>query len=113
MTIHQFKDMLIEDLEQMKRKDADKDGKLKILGKDEVKERLGRSPDFGDALMMRMFFELKPAGSGFVPLATTNLVKPFFPQLGVSFFHSSGRSDIVPQMCASPNVHNSVCKPAK
>lgn len=50
--------MVIEDLEHMKRKDADKDGKLKIVGKEEVKESLGRSPDFGDALMMRMFFEL-------------------------------------------------------
>ena len=29
--------MLVENLEQMKRKDADKDGKLKIMPKDEVK----------------------------------------------------------------------------
>ena len=56
MTVSQFKQMLVEDLEQMKRKDADKDAKLKIVGKDEVKERLGRSPDFGDTAMMRMFF---------------------------------------------------------
>jgi len=77
MTVSQFKQMLIEDLEQVKRKDADKDGKLKIVAKDEVKERLGRSPDFGDALMMRMFFELKPPTSGFVPPPTIGLVKPF------------------------------------
>jgi hypothetical protein len=60
MTIAQFKEMLVENLEQMKRKDADKDGKLKIMPKDEVKEHIGRSPDFEDALMMRMRFELLP-----------------------------------------------------
>lgn len=53
------KKMIIEDLEQIKRKDADKDGKLQIIPKDEIKENTGRSPDFGDALMMRMIFELK------------------------------------------------------
>lgn len=83
MTIAEFKEMLTEDLEQMKRKDADKDGKLKIMPKDEVKEHLGRSPDFGDALMMRMRFELKPPTSNYVPPTTTGLVKPFYPELGV------------------------------
>lgn len=33
-------------------------GKLKIVAKDEIKEALGCSPDFADALMMRMWFEL-------------------------------------------------------
>lgn len=79
----QVRELIIEDLEQMKRKDADKDGKLKVLGKDEVKERLGRSPDHGDSLMMRMWFELKPPTSGHVPPPTTGLVKPFYPGLGV------------------------------
>ncbi len=51
------KEEIIEELEQIKQKDADKDGKLKIKGKEEVKEMLGRSPDFADALMMRMYFE--------------------------------------------------------
>lgn len=32
-SVSQFKQMLIEDFEQMKRKDADKEGKLKIVGK--------------------------------------------------------------------------------
>lgn len=34
------------------------DGKLKIVSKEEIKEQLGRSPDFADTLMMRMWFEL-------------------------------------------------------
>lgn len=50
----------VEELEQVKSKDMDKDGKLKLMGKDEVKELIGRSPDYSDALMMRMYFELNP-----------------------------------------------------
>ena len=54
-----LKKRLIEELEQVKSRDLDKDGKLKIITKEEVKERLGRSPDFSDMLMMRMWFELQ------------------------------------------------------
>lgn len=54
------KAMLIEDLEQIKIKDIDKDGKLAIIPKEEIKESLGRSTDFSDAIMMRMYFEIKP-----------------------------------------------------
>jgi len=49
---------LIEDLEQLKTYDEDKDGKLKILPKEKVKENIGRSPDWRDVLMMRMYFGL-------------------------------------------------------
>jgi phage terminase large subunit len=55
----EVKKLIIEDLEQMKRKDADKDGRLQVTPKEEIKENIGRSPDFGDALMMRMLFEIK------------------------------------------------------
>lgn len=44
----------------VKRHNADKDGKLAVLPKDEVKKQLGYSPDLSDALMMRMLFELTP-----------------------------------------------------
>jgi phage terminase large subunit len=83
VTPSRFREMLTEDLEQVKRKDADKDGKLKIVGKDDVKERIGRSPDFGDTLMMRMFFELQPPRSGFMPPPTVGLVQPYYPGIGV------------------------------
>ena len=53
------KELIIGDLEQIKRKDADKDGKLAVVGKEDIKEAIGRSTDLGDALMMRMFFTLK------------------------------------------------------
>lgn len=53
------KNYLIEELEQVKRKDIDKDGKLSVLPKDQVKEKINRSPDYSDALMMRMWFEVR------------------------------------------------------
>ncbi len=57
-----MKEMMVEDLEQIKQKDIDKDGKLAIIPKQEIKKSLGRSTDYGDAMMMRMFFELKGQG---------------------------------------------------
>lgn len=53
-----IKESLIEDLEQVKRKNMDKDGPLEIVSKETIKEALGRSPDFSDAVAMRMKFEL-------------------------------------------------------
>ena len=54
-----IKNALIEELQYVKRKDVDNDSKLAIISKDTVKEMLGRSPDFSDALMMRMYFDIK------------------------------------------------------
>jgi len=56
------KQIIIEELEQIKAKDADKDGKRKVISKDEIKANLGRSPDYADTLMMRMWFELNQEG---------------------------------------------------
>lgn len=48
-----------QELGHVKRDRVDEDKKLKVLGKDKVKESLGRSPDFADVMMMRMIFELR------------------------------------------------------
>ena len=53
-----IKNQIIEECEQVRMKDADKDGKLKIIPKENVKDIIGRSPDFSDALAMRMFYEI-------------------------------------------------------
>ncbi|MFZ5559361.1 MAG: phage portal protein [Patescibacteria group bacterium] len=53
-----IKEQIIEELEQIKRKDPDSDSKLQIIPKDEVKEILQRSPDFGDCILMRMYFKI-------------------------------------------------------
>jgi len=55
-----IKSHLIEELEQVKQKDMDKDGKKAVIPKDKVKELIGRSPDLSDSLMMRMVFEIEP-----------------------------------------------------
>ena len=67
---------LIEELEQIRSRDADKDGKRKIVPKDDVKKNIGRSPDHADCFIMRMFFELQKPVS-FIPAPTTGLVRPF------------------------------------
>jgi hypothetical protein len=54
------KQLIIEELEQVKQKDMDKDVKKSVVPKEKVKELLGRSPDYSDTLMMRQYFELKP-----------------------------------------------------
>ena len=52
------KNYIIEECEQVRMKDADKDNKLQIIPKDIVKGILGRSPDYSDALAMRMYYEI-------------------------------------------------------
>tara|TARA_R110000744_G_scaffold36130_5_gene83539 strand:- start:3270 stop:4580 length:1311 start_codon:yes stop_codon:yes gene_type:complete len=53
-----IKELLIQELEQIRRINIDKDGKLSILSKDKIKDLIGRSPDYSDALMMRCYYEL-------------------------------------------------------
>lgn len=55
-----LKEKMVQELEQIKQKDADADGKLSVVSKKDVKASIGRSPDFADCLMMRMFLELRP-----------------------------------------------------
>lgn len=49
-----------EEMEQIKTRDIDKDGKIKIQPKEHIKEMIGRSPDDWDSIMMRYYFELTP-----------------------------------------------------
>ena len=52
-------DELTQELLAVKLKDIDKDNKVAVQSKDEMKKVLGKSPDLSDALMMRMYFEVK------------------------------------------------------
>jgi len=54
-----YRKQVIEELEQINRQPLQDDGKIALEKKEEIKKRIGRSPDFADALMMRFFFELK------------------------------------------------------
>jgi len=53
-----IRDEIVEELEQIKQVDIDKEQKIKVVSKEEMKEALGRSPDYADMMMMRMFFTL-------------------------------------------------------
>jgi PBSX family phage terminase large subunit len=52
-------DDLTQELLAVKLKDVDKDNKVQVGSKDDMKRMLGKSPDLSDALMMRMYYEIK------------------------------------------------------
>jgi hypothetical protein len=56
---HSQKENIIKELDLVR--DASKEDKKKsVTSKDDIKRSLGRSPDYADCVMMRMFFELRP-----------------------------------------------------
>lgn len=56
----EIRQFIIEELEIIKQKAVDSDLKRGVIPKEDMKELLGRSPDFADTLMMREYFELAP-----------------------------------------------------
>ena len=76
-----YKDMIVEDLQQIKRKDPEKEGKLAVVSKEDIKDAIGRSPDIGDMIMMRMFFELVRIKVFTMP-TNPGGVRPFIPGIG-------------------------------
>jgi len=66
---------LMKELEYIIQDNIDNDGKLSILSKDKVKKILGRSPDFSDAMMLRMYYELndKKKGTGFIKVMSSHI----------------------------------------
>lgn len=52
--------LLTEELEMVRLAKELDASKISLLSKDEIKKKIGRSPDYSDALMMRMLFEVKP-----------------------------------------------------
>jgi len=62
-----FKQRFMFERKAIKRKKADMDGKLQIIGKDEMKSKLnGQSPDVMDMFMMRERFDLDKSPNWFV-----------------------------------------------
>jgi len=63
----EVKSWITQELEHIKRKDVDKnENKLQIVSKEDIKDSLGRSPDFSDAIMERFLFDLQPSQSMFI-----------------------------------------------
>ena len=61
----EVRNFLIQELEAIKKKDVENnERKFQVISKEEIKETIGRSPDFADSLMMRCVFGLgMPAGN--------------------------------------------------
>lgn len=55
----EVKELLSQELSQIKRRDVEKDGKLKIAKKEDMVAALGRSTDFADTLIMRSYFDVR------------------------------------------------------
>ena len=53
-----LRESITSELELVRRKDVDKDGKFWVLPKQDVKDLLGRSPDYSDMMAYRMIFEI-------------------------------------------------------
>lgn len=57
----EFRELLTQELEVIRRKDVDDDNKrLSLIPKDDIKLIIGRSPDLSDCFIMRMYFALRP-----------------------------------------------------
>ena len=71
-----YREMIIEELNALLRqKEPDSDRKLLIRPKDEVKQELGRSPDIGDPIIYRVWFELRKEAIDEDPLGGEKLLK--------------------------------------
>ena len=55
----EVRNWIIQELEAIKKKDVEDNEKMfQVIGKDEIKKLIGRSPDFGDAMMERFVLDL-------------------------------------------------------
>lgn len=57
---YKYRDEIARELDMIRRRNPDGDGKLAVVGKEEMARLHGISPDIADAIMLRMFFELRP-----------------------------------------------------
>ena len=64
-----YRDMVIEELDVIEEIDVDWP-KRKLIKKKDIKEKIGRSPNFFDNIMMRMRFELQPEVTVYIPTTT-------------------------------------------
>ena len=49
---------IIEEVDQIRGKDLERDAPKQLVPKEEIKEMIGRSPDYSDCIIQRMWFEL-------------------------------------------------------
>lgn len=54
------KEAIMLELVMLRTYESDKDGKLRLMPKERIKDYIGRSPDWLDCFIMRMWFETQP-----------------------------------------------------
>lgn len=55
-----YRSQVEEELKAIKRLETKSDMKLRVIPKDQIRQSIGRSPDFADVIMMRKVFDLVP-----------------------------------------------------
>jgi phage terminase large subunit len=58
--VEREKVLAIEEMEQVKRKKLDGDGKMDVVDREGIIKMIGRSPDYWSAIMMRAYFDIMP-----------------------------------------------------
>jgi len=56
--LSQYKQEIIQELDVMSERNLDKDWKKQIIRKEDIKKAIGRSPDFADCIVFRIYFTL-------------------------------------------------------
>lgn len=70
-TSGEIKERIENELDNILIKDVDLDNKIKLESKEDMKKRLWHSPDYADAIMMRMYWELNKSSS---PIQKTDVI---------------------------------------
>jgi hypothetical protein len=60
LLLKSHKEVLVKELDMIRRRRPEQDGRLAIISKEEIQRIHGISPDYADMVMMRMYFELYP-----------------------------------------------------
>ena len=70
-TSWETKDRIQTELDNILIKDLEWENKVRLESKEDMKKRLGHSPDYADAIMMRMYRELNRVSS---PIEKTEII---------------------------------------
>lgn len=77
-TSGEIKERIENELDNILIKDVDNENKIKLESKEDMKKRLWHSPDYADAIMMRMYWELNKSTS---PTTKTDVIRINFDDL--------------------------------
>lgn len=77
-TSGEIKERIENELDNILIKDVDNENKIKLESKEDMKKRLGHSPDYADAIMMRMYWELNKSNS---PITKTDVIRINFDDM--------------------------------